>query len=75
MAVGANKTQLQDCIDSGKSEKIVKDDLNEGTQAGIQATPTGVIYDTKTGKSQVIEGALPYESLKQSLDEFIKNNS
>lgn len=71
---GLNETSFKECLDSGKFEKKVKDQLAEGTQAGVQATPTGVIYDLKTGKTLLVEGAVPYESLKQSLDGFIAKN-
>lgn len=72
--IGLNQTTFQQCLDSGKFEKKVKDQQAEGSQAGVQATPTGVIYDLKTGKTKLVEGALPYESLKQELDNFLAEN-
>lgn len=72
--LGLNQTTFKQCLDSGKFEKKVKDQLNEGSTAGVQATPTNVIYDLKTGKNFMIEGALPYEALKQSLDDFLAKN-
>lgn len=71
---GVNEGAFKECLDSNKYEKKVKDQSAEGSQAGVQATPTGVIYDMKTGKSLAIEGALPYDSLKQQLDTFIAQN-
>lgn len=73
--VGIDPDAFQQCVDSGKYEKKVKDQSTEGTQAGVQATPTGVVYDTKTGKTLTIEGALPYDSIKQQLDDFITKTS
>ena len=72
--IGLDETKFTDCLDTGKTEKKVKDQLTEGTNAGVQATPTGVIYDLKTGKTKLVEGALPYESLRQSLDDFMALN-
>lgn len=72
--IGLGEQQFSQCLDSGKFEKKVKDQLNEGTKAGVQATPTGVIYDLKTGKTLLIEGAVPYDGLKQSLDDFMAQN-
>lgn len=69
--IGLNEQSFKQCLDTGKYEKKVKDSFSEGSQAGIQATPTGVIYDLKTGKTKIVEGALPYEALKQELDDFI----
>lgn len=72
--LGLNQASFQECLDSGKYEKKVKDEFNEGSKAGVQATPTGVIYDLKTGKTQLVEGALPYNQLKQALDDFLSKN-
>lgn len=72
--IGLNQTQFQQCLDSGKYTNKVKSSLSDASQAGIQATPTGVIYDMKTGKTLLVEGALPYDSLKQQLDTFIAQN-
>lgn len=72
--IGLNQSTFQQCLDGGKFEKKVKDQQAEGTKAGVQATPTGVIYDMKTGKTLLVEGALPYDSLKQSLDSFMTKN-
>ena len=72
--LGLDSAAFKQCLDSGKFEKKVKDQLAEGNKAGVQATPTGVIYDMQTGKTVLIEGALPYDSLKQSLDTFLSAN-
>ena len=70
--LGLKETEFKSCLDSNKFEKKVKDQLNEGSSAGVAATPTTVIYDMKTGKQKVIEGALPYESVKTQLEELMK---
>lgn len=72
--IGLDEANFMQCLDGGKFEKKVKDYLTEGSQAGIQATPTSVIYDMKTGKTKLVEGALPYESLRQELDNFLSQN-
>ncbi|OGK14920.1 hypothetical protein A3H80_01860 [Candidatus Roizmanbacteria bacterium RIFCSPLOWO2_02_FULL_37_19] len=71
--LGLDKAAVQKCIDSGKYEDKVNGQLNEGTQAGIAATPTTVLYDMKTGKSTLIEGALPYDQVKKIIDDFIES--
>lgn len=69
--IGLDESSFSECLDSGKFEQKVKDQLTEGEKAGVQATPTTVIYDMKTGKTKLVEGALPYESLKLELDNFL----
>lgn len=72
--IGLDQAEFQTCLDNGTFEKKVKDGLAEGTKAGVQATPTGVLYDMKTGKSQLVEGAQPYDSLKKAVDDFLAQN-
>lgn len=74
LELGLDQEKFQQCLDSSKYEKKVKDQFAEGTNAGVQATPTGVVYDLKTGKNLLIEGALPYEELKKQLDGFLSKN-
>lgn len=72
-SIGLNADTFKKCLDGGKFEKKVKDQSSEGSGAGVSATPTGVLYDLKTDKSKVIEGALPLESLQSELDTFMKS--
>lgn len=72
---GVNKAKFKQCLDSNKYEQKVKDQLNEGSTAGVAATPTTVIYDMKSGNTSVIEGAVPYEQQKTQLEDFIRNAS
>ena len=69
---GLNKALLQKCLDSDKFAQKIKDQLAEGSKAGVQATPTTVLYNMKTGATKVIEGAGPFETVKTTLDAFIK---
>lgn len=71
-SVGANEATVKQCIDGGKTAERVKSDQAEGTTIGVQATPTVVFYDMKTGKSQTVEGAVPYDQIKQVLDTMLK---
>lgn len=68
--IGLDATAFKTCLDSGKHGNTVKDQQAEGTKAGVAATPTSVLYDTKTGKNLVVEGAVPFASLEQSFKEF-----
>src|SRR3989344_7134709 len=62
LQIGLDQTKFSECLDSGKFEKKVKDQLAEGSNAGVQGTPTNIIYDLKTGTMTNVEGgALPYE--------------
>lgn len=71
-SLGLDGGQIKNCMDSATNEKKVKAQQQEGGQAGVRATPTVVLYDTKTGKTETIEGAVPFDSFKASLDAFMK---
>jgi predicted DsbA family dithiol-disulfide isomerase len=71
-SLGLDQAAFKTCLDSGKYAAAVKAQLDEGSKAGVTGTPANVIYDMQTGKIKVIEGAMPYDSLKQALDAFIK---
>ena len=70
--VGLDGAALQTCMDSNKFAQKVKDQQAEGTKAGVQATPSNVIYNLSNGKNLLVEGALPYEQFKPQLDAFMK---
>lgn len=70
--IGLNQTKFQECLDSGKFTKFVKDEAAAGQAVGVEGTPMTFILDTKTGKKDVIPGALPIEQVKQQLDEILK---
>lgn len=72
--IGLDESKFKTCLDSGKFEKKVTAQLDEASNAGVNSTPTSVIYDLKSGKKTSVVGALPYEDLKKSLDTFISQN-
>ncbi|MEI6533053.1 MAG: thioredoxin domain-containing protein [Candidatus Roizmanbacteria bacterium] len=68
--LGLNEGEFKKCLDSGKTAEYIKSQQSEGTSAGIQATPSMVIYDTQTGSGILVEGAYPYDQLKIALSNF-----
>ena len=69
--VGVDQTQFQACLDSGKYEKFVKDSITEGSNAGVNGTPTTFIVDAK-GNNQTIVGAQPIGAFKTAIDQALK---
>lgn len=60
--LGLNKGEFDSCMSSEKFKDIVAKDLQEGTTAGVNGTPTFFI----NGVSLV--GAQPYETFKAAID-------
>ena len=69
--VGVNQSAFQRCLDSGKYEQLVKDQIADGTTGGVSGTPSTFLID-ENGKSQIIVGAQPVESFKTAIDAMLK---
>jgi protein-disulfide isomerase len=68
--VGLDSAKLQECIDAEKFADKVESDYQSGLKAGVNGTPGNFIITT-SGKGWSIPGALPYETLKQNVDEAL----
>lgn len=66
--VGLDKNKFKTCLDSGKMAKHVEEDYQSGIKAGITGTPGNILLDTKTGKTQLIPGAAPFNEFQQVID-------
>ncbi len=70
--IGLNENSFKNCLDSGKYTKHVTDDETAGVKAGITGTPGNIILDTKTNKTKLIPGALPFDQFKVAIDDLLK---
>lgn len=69
--VGLDGAKLKTCVDSGKYAQLVEADYQSGIKAGVNGTPGNILLDTKTGKTTVLPGAVPIETLKSSIDSLL----
>lgn len=67
---GLDADEFKTCLDSGRFKDKVTSSYNEGLNAGIQGTPMSYIV-TPTGSMIPIEGAQPYETVKQSIEALL----
>jgi len=70
--VGVKQATFQDCLDKGEMTQKVKDQAAQGGKEGIQGTPGIILLDTKTGKTQVVPGAVPFDQMKTMIDGMLK---
>lgn len=70
--VGLNSTKFKNCLDSGKYKDKVEEHYQSGLAAGVTGTP-GVFIINKKGEVWVIPGAVPFEMLKQTIEEALKS--
>lgn len=71
--VGLNDGEFKTCLDSGRFKDKVAASYQEGLAMGIEGTPSSVLI-TPTGKKIAIEGAQPFEAIKQSIDALLAEN-
>jgi len=69
--VGLDVTKFNTCLASGKYAAKVQTDVENAQATGGQGTPWSVVI-SKNGTKASINGAYPYESVKQTIDSLLK---
>jgi len=64
--LGLDIEKFNDCLDSGKFEKEVKEDSDEGREAEVSGTPTFFV------KGEKIVGAQPFSEFQKVIEEKLK---
>jgi len=78
-AIGLDMAQFDKCVQSGKTEAVVRAGVQQATSLGIQSTPSfviGLVNDKNPNDGNVkilgvINGAYPYPVFKQALDKAL----
>lgn len=70
--VGIDTIKFKQCLDSGEFSQLIEDDYQSGIKAGVSATPSSFIIDTKTGKTKTITGAVQADQIKSVIDSMLK---
>ena len=71
-ASGANVASVKACATQKKFESIVDDQYAGGAAAGVSGTPGNFIVNKK-GEVWSLPGAVPYATLKQTIEEALGN--
>ena len=69
--VGLNVTDFNTCLNSGKYAQRIEEDLQNANATGGGGTPWSIVI-AKDGKKYPINGAQPYETVKQIIDFALK---
>jgi protein-disulfide isomerase len=64
--VGLDPTRFDKCLDSGEKRSEIDDDQKAGAAAGVNGTPAFFINGI------FVNGAQPYEQMKQTIDRELK---
>lgn len=65
--VGLDVTKFNDCLASGKFAKHIQENVDEAVATGGNGTPWSILI-APNGKKYAINGAQPYENVKQLID-------
>ena len=65
-SVGMDASKFDKCLDSGEKKALVEEDMKAGSAAGVNGTPAFFINGV------FINGAQPYEQIKQTVDRELK---
>jgi protein-disulfide isomerase len=65
--IGIDKAAFESCLASGEFASTVSESVIEATKAGAEGTPYTLVI-AKNGKQFPINGALPYASVKQTIE-------
>ena len=65
-SVGLDSSKFDKCLDSGEKKAMVEEDQKAGSAAGVNGTPAFFI------NGLFINGAQPYEQIKQTVDRELK---
>ena len=75
--LGLDRAGFRDCLDGGMYTQRVRDDLRDGTAAGVRGTPSFFLGLTdpddpsKIKATKFLRGAQPYPAFKQAIDALI----
>jgi len=69
--VGLDKAKFETCLASGKFDQLINEYSQDAINSGAMGTPYSVIVSSN-GQKSVIPGALPYEQVKQAIEEMLK---
>lgn len=68
--LGLNESEFRDCVESGRYEERVKEDLAEGVRIGISGTPGNILLNNETGDVVTRAGAQPITALRDAVEEL-----
>lgn len=70
--LGLDGKQFTQCVETGKHEHRVKEDLAEGGKIGITGTPANILLHNKTGEVVLKSGAQPLEAFKPDIARMLE---
>jgi len=70
--VGLDKTKFNECLSSGKYAQKIEEHVQNAMATGGNGTPWSIVI-SKNGKKYPLNGAQPYESIKQLIETALQD--
>lgn len=67
-------SDVRDCLEKGEVSAKVTEDIEDAKAVDFNSTPTHVIYDMNTGRTQAMAGGMSASDMKEILDSFVKES-
>ena len=71
-AMGLNEEAFSACLEKHAFTTFIEGQIDGGTKAGVRGTPTTFFVNVKTGRLEVVGGAVPLEQLQSALNEVLR---
>jgi len=71
-AIGINGTAVETCLTNEDMAGVVEEQYQGGISSGVTGTPGNIIMNKK-GEAWIIPGAVPFASIKATLDEALQS--
>ncbi len=69
--VGLDRDAFVECLESGRQESAVNEDMEDAVKSGGRGTPHTILI-TKDGKNSArVQGAQPFDALKAQIDQLL----
>jgi len=69
--LGLSQSAIDECVESGKYDQHIQDDIDNAVATGGRGTPWSVVISSN-GENFPLSGAQPYNSVKQLIDIALK---
>jgi protein-disulfide isomerase len=71
--IGLDEKKFAQCVETGKHEHRVKEDLAEGGKIGITGTPASILLHNATGEVVLKTGAQPLDAFKPDIARMLES--
>lgn len=70
LEIGLSASEITECIASEEYQAIVQEQSAGGSQTGVTGTPASILV-TADGPQEFINGALPFEQVKATVEQYL----